>query len=71
MRLEPTSTELVDGITPGEAAHRLGVSPATVRIWADRGLLDCVKTRLGRLLDPLSVENLRQEREDGRDDTTR
>jgi len=45
-----------------EAAARLGVSESLVRILADSGQLVAIKTRLGRLIDPSSVERLRAER---------
>ncbi len=46
-----------------EAAARLGVSESLVRILADSGRLVAIRTRLGRLIDPTSVEALRLERE--------
>jgi DNA-binding transcriptional MerR regulator len=55
-------------LTPAQAALRLGVTPAMIRHWADRGRLTCERTPLGRLVDADSVERLRAERAASTDD---
>ena len=43
--------------TAGYAARTLHVSPSTLRLWADRGLIECVKTAGGhRRYDIRSVK---------------
>lgn len=50
-------------IGSGEAARRLGYSRIWVRTLAERGEIDSVKTPIGFLFDPASVEAYRKKRE--------
>lgn len=38
---------MTDLITPCEAAEILGFRPVTLRRWADRGVIDCVRSSGG------------------------
>lgn len=49
--------------TPAEAARILGITPQRVRQLTAEGRLNFERTRLGRIIDPASVEAFRQERE--------
>jgi predicted site-specific integrase-resolvase len=51
-------TPMAEWLPPSVAARRAGVSPQTVRRWLDRGALRGTRTRLGRLVDPTSLEAL-------------
>lgn len=50
-------------ITPSEAALLLRCTPANVVRLANEGKLRYHRTRLGRLIDPVSVEELVDQRE--------
>ena len=45
-------------LPPSVAARRVGVSPQTVRRLADGGQVRSVKTALGRLVDPVTLDEL-------------
>jgi excisionase family DNA binding protein len=49
-------------IRPGEAAHRLNLSYTRIIQLIDDGKLTVRRTALGRLVDPVSVEKLLEER---------
>lgn len=49
-------------MTPFEASRVLGLSPARVQQLFDAGRLSGERTRLGRLIDPVSVHRLAEER---------
>ena len=49
-------------LSPAQAGHLLGVSAERVRQLERLGRLAGIRTPLGRLLDPASVEALRAER---------
>ncbi len=53
---------LAQWLTPTGAARRLGVSLARVHQLMDEGRLPCLKTPLGRLVDPKGVDQLARER---------
>jgi excisionase family DNA binding protein len=36
------------GLTTKQAAEELGISPTTLRHWADRGLIECYRTPGGQ-----------------------
>jgi hypothetical protein len=55
-------TSARDWLTPAQASQLLGVTPQRVRQMADAGQITCERTPLGRLLDPESVERVRDER---------
>lgn len=61
-------TETLPGtwITPAQAARALVVTPCRVRQLLADGTLRHMKTPLGRLVDPASVEDLRRRRLLGR-----
>lgn len=46
----------------GEAARRLAVSPEYARRLCDRGALRSIRTPLGRLVDPVAVDQLAEAR---------
>jgi excisionase family DNA binding protein len=50
------------GISPSQAANRLGTSAKTVKELAAAGKLRAEHTVLGMLVNPEDVERLRQER---------
>lgn len=50
-------------LTPGEAARALKISVEYVRQLTRSGRLHCIKTRLGRLIDPAAIEQFGVERE--------
>lgn len=52
-----------DWLAPVEAGKALGVTSARVRQLISAGQLEAVRTPLGRLVDPASVDALRRERE--------
>lgn len=54
--------DLDQHLRPSEAARQLDCSPQSVVIWLDRGLLDGVKTRAGRLITRESVARLAAQR---------
>ena len=56
----------LEWLTPARAAHILGVTPQRIRQLMRAGRLACIRTPLGRLADPTSVERLRAEREERR-----
>ena len=49
-------------LTPTQAGRRLELSAERVRQLTAEGRLACVRTPLGRLLDPRDVERLGEER---------
>ena len=49
-------------LTPTQAGRRLNLSAERVRQLTQAGQLACVRTPLGRLLDPADVERLAAER---------
>jgi len=55
--------DIATWIGRSEAARRLTVSVESVRQWVRAGRLRAIRTRLGMLIDPESVEALRVERE--------
>jgi excisionase family DNA binding protein len=57
---------VADWPTTAQVARQLGVTPDRVRQLAKDGRLDSVRTGLGRLLDPASVERLVAERAERR-----
>jgi predicted site-specific integrase-resolvase len=57
---------MAEWLPPSVAARRAGVSPQTVRRWLDRGALRGTRTRLGRLVDPASLETVAANRDDTR-----
>jgi hypothetical protein len=50
-------------LSPAQAARLLGVTPERIRQLERAGRVTCVRTALGRLLDPADVERLAAERE--------
>ena len=55
--------ELENWLSPSDAAKILGISrQAIYKIYLDQGRLRAVRTRLGWLIDPESVEAARKER---------
>ena len=52
----------LDWLTPAVAAQRLGLTTARVKQLEQEGRLTAIRTPLGRLLDPASVERLVSER---------
>ena len=48
--------------SPAQAAARLGVTPTRVRQLLDEGRIGCVRTNLGRLVNPADIERLAAER---------
>ncbi len=52
----------MQGLTPAQAARKLGLTPQRVRQLADGGHLAYTMTPLGRLLDTADVARLAQER---------
>lgn len=53
---------LTQWLTPTGAARRLGVSVARVHQLMAEGKLSCLKTPLGRLVDPKGVDQIARER---------
>ena len=51
-----------DWLTPTQAGRRLELSAERVRQLTADGRLPCIRTPLGRLLDPRDVERLAAER---------
>jgi excisionase family DNA binding protein len=51
-------------LTVGQAAERLGWSDTWVRALVDRGVLPCLRTRVGRLVPAEAVEVLLRERQE-------
>lgn len=58
----PTLRELESWLSNGDVAKRLGVSRPTAIRAAEEGHIRAVRTRLGWLYDPESVEQYRQRR---------
>jgi excisionase family DNA binding protein len=58
-----TNNRIETFLTPGEAARVLEISVEYVRQLTRSGLLPCIQTRLGRLIDPATIERFRIERE--------
>jgi len=58
-----TQPESITGLTRGEVAHRLRLSPERVAQMARAGLLTFTITPLGRLFDVACVEAVAAERE--------
>lgn len=52
-------SEIQNGLTTSQAAHLLGVSSERVRQLMAQGRLEHVRTPLGAILDPRSVEDWR------------
>lgn len=51
-------------LTPGPAARRAGVTPETIRKWADEGRLPCRRTETGiRIFDVAELDKFVAERE--------
>lgn len=61
--IESTMKTDFNGITPKEASKRLDLTPTRIRQLMAEGKLAFTATPLGRLVDPESVEALRQRRE--------
>lgn len=59
---EQNYTEFTQWMTPSQVAKRLDVSAEAVRQYCRAGKLVFVKTPAGRLIDPVSVEKLAEER---------
>jgi excisionase family DNA binding protein len=55
-----------DWLKPIEAGRQLGVTSTRVKQLIAEGKLDAVKTRLGRLIDPASVDREQRRRGGGR-----
>ena len=51
-----------EGLGSGPTARRLDVSPGRVVQWCKEGVLDGIQTKLGWLIDPASIEALKQKR---------
>ena len=51
---------------PVDAGRQLGVSAAQVKALVAKGRLDAIRTPLGRLIDPASVEREQRRRGGGR-----
>jgi excisionase family DNA binding protein len=63
----PTILDVDSVVLTGDAAHMLGVSPATVRDYERTGRLTAIRTIRGlRLFSKRDVERLRAEREQRR-----
>ena len=58
--------DYLDWLTPAVAARRLGLTTARVKQLEHEGRLSAIRTPLGRLLDPVSVERLLAERSERR-----
>lgn len=64
---DPLPTNADTLLTTGQVALHAGVSPATVRLWADEGLIPCVRTagrcgqRLFQKSDVTALIAVRQE----------
>ena len=54
--------EYLDGLTPAMAARKLGLTTARVKQLEHEGRRAAVRTALGRLLDPASVERMVEQR---------
>ncbi|TAK32623.1 MAG: DNA-binding protein [Chloroflexota bacterium] len=52
-------------LTPAQAGTWLGVSAQRIRQLLDEGRLQGIRTPLGRLIDPESVETLARQRKEG------
>ena len=61
--IESTMKTDINGITPKEAGKRLDLTPTRIRQLMAEGRLAFVWTPLRRLVDPDSVETIRQRRE--------
>lgn len=57
--MEEKENDMLEWLTVAEAARHLAVSEDTVRNYCRKGLLVVGHTRLGRLIEPESVERLR------------
>ena len=57
------TTQLESWMSPATAARKLGVSPQWVQELVDTGKLRAIRTELGRLIDPASVDELSAERQ--------
>ncbi len=55
--------DVTQWLSIGQAARALGVRPQTVDVYCWKGKLTYLRTPLGRLIDPASVERLAKERE--------
>ena len=55
---------VVDWLSPGEAARKLGLSVTRIHQLADSGRLVMQRTSLGRLISAASVEAMVQARKD-------
>ena len=51
-------SQISSWLTTMDTARRLGTSESYVRLLRDAGRLQAVRTRLGWLVDPVSVERL-------------
>src|SRR5262245_24460696 len=61
---EEDGVSMMELMTAASVAKRTGVTPATVRAWADRGVLPAQRTTSGvRLFDSRDVERLARERD--------
>lgn len=56
------AVELMQRITSVQVARQLGISAVRVRQFADEGRLPSILTPLGRLYDPLEVEQFQSAR---------
>jgi hypothetical protein len=61
--VENVTTDKTQWLSRSDAARVLGLSAAMVDVLLRQGRLKFEATRLGRLIDPVSVESLRRERE--------
>lgn len=57
--MEEKENDMLEWLTVAEAARHLAVSEDTVRNYCRKGLLVVGHTRLGRLIEPESVERLK------------
>lgn len=53
---------ITEGLSPTQAAIKLGLSPQSVRRMIERGQLPAVRTSLGHLIDPRAVDAMAAQR---------
>ena len=57
--------EVLEGyVSPARAAHRIGVAPLTIKVWAKQGRIPALLTPLGLVFRTEDVERVAREREE-------